>query len=217
MNIQEMFDSIAGKYDFFNNLISLGLHNRIKKCAIDKLPLKPGDKVLDLCTGTGDIAIFISDKFKNNIEITAVDFSEKMLEIAREKAKHYRNINFIREDVMNLPFGDETFDAVFISFGLRNLPDLQKAVNEMKRVVKTGGYVVNLDTGKPTGIFGVFFRLYFFKILPFLGNAYRYLPESTKKFPSQKELVKIFQKNSFSEVKNYNYIFGSIAQQLARK
>jgi len=216
MTIREMFEAIAGRYDFLNNLISLGQHKKIKKRAIARIPLKPGDKVLDLCTGTGDIAILISQKFGDNIEISAVDFSENMLEIAQKKAQSHRNIKLVRTDAMDLPFEDGYFDAVFVSFGLRNLPDLQKAVREMKRVVKTGGYVVNLDTGKPAGVFGLIFRLYFFKIVPFLGKAYRYLPESTLGFPSQQELVGIFLENGFRDVKNYNYIFGAIAQQVAK-
>ncbi|OGI00566.1 MAG: hypothetical protein A2Y25_07670 [Candidatus Melainabacteria bacterium GWF2_37_15] len=214
MNIREMFDSIADKYDFLNNLISLGLHKNIKKCAIKHVPLKQGAKVLDLCTGTGDIVILLSEK---NVEITAVDFSPNMLEIAKKRAKNRKNISFMQADVLNLPFNDETFDAVFISFGLRNLTDLNKGILEMKRVVKTGGYVVNLDTGKPKGLFAPIFRFYFFKIVPLLGKAYKYLPESTQNFPSQEELVKIFLELGFKEVKNYNYAFGAIAQQVAKK
>lgn len=212
-NIKQMFDSIAARYDLLNNLISLGQHKSVKKSAIKKLPLQKNAKILDLCTGTGDIALLLSQENS----VTAVDFSEKMLKIAEKKAKKHKNIKFIQADVMNLPFEDETFDAVFISFGLRNLPDLQKAILEMKRVVKKGGYVVNIDTGKPKGIVTPFFRFYFFKLIPILGKAYKYLPESTIEFPSQENLVKTFYNLGFSDVKNYNYLFGAIAQQVALK
>ncbi len=217
MTIREMFDNIAHKYDFLNTLISLGLHKSIKKRALKKIPLKKGAKVLDLCTGTGDIAILLSEMFSKNIEITAVDFSENMLKIAAKKALKYKNIMFMQADVMSLPFADDTFDAVFISFGLRNLPELKKAVMEMKRVTRPGGYAVNLDTGKPEGIIAKVFRFYFFKIVPLLGDAYKYLPESTINFPSQEGLAGIFREAGFREVKNYNYAFGAIAQQVGLK
>lgn len=217
MNIKEMFDSIADRYDFLNNLISLGQHKKIKKHTVKSLPLQKESKVLDLCCGTGDIAILLSESFDKKIGITAVDFSENMLDIAMKRAKKHTNIAFIQGDAFNLPFSDEEFDAVFISFGLRNLPDLRKAVIEMKRVLKTGGYLVNLDTGKPQGFFAVLFDLYFFNLVPLLGKAYRYLPESTRNFPPQDKLVELFYELGFKEVKNHNYIFGAIARQIARK
>lgn len=211
MDIKEMFDSIAARYDLLNDLISLGRHMSIKKRSISKIPLKPGDHVLDLCTGTGDIALLLDKAVK----VTAVDFSEKMLNIARKRTKDRDNIEFIQADVMDLPFEDNSFNAVFISFGLRNLPDIQKAILEMKRVVKPGGYVLNLDTGKPKGILAPLINFYFFKLVPLLGSAYSYLPESTIKFPSQQRLVEIFYELGFSNVKNYDYVFGAISSQVA--
>lgn len=216
MNIKEMFDSIASRYDLLNNLISLLQHKRIKKHAIKTIPLPEGAKVLDLCTGTGDIAILLS-KIHKNISITAADFSEKMLEIAKKRASKHPNISFMQADAMNLPFENETFDAVFISFGLRNLPDTEKALQEIKRVLKTGGYFVNLDTGKPKGLVSLPFKLFFFGLVPLLGSAYKYLPESTKAFPSQQRLVEMLEKLGFTDVKNHDYIFGAIACQSGMK
>ena len=162
--------------------------------------------------------------FNKKIEIIAVDFSEKMLEIAKKKTANYENIKFIKADALNLQFENGTFDAVFISFGLRNLDDLNKSIAEMKRVTKNNGFVVNLDTGKPKGFIASFVNFYFFNIMPFIGKiisgnsfAYRYLAESAKKFPSQEELIKIFTEAGFKEVKNYNFAFGAIAQQIAKK
>ena len=223
-DILKMFDAIAGKYDFLNNIISLGTHKFVKNSAISAVPLQEGMEILDLCTGTGDIAILISKKFKKQVSITGVDFSEKMLNIARKRAKKHENIKFIRSDALNLPFEDNSLDAVFISFGLRNLKDLNEGIFEMKRVVKPGGFVVNLDTGKPKGLIGTLFRFYFFNIVPFLGkiccgnfSAYRYLPESADKFPCQEKLVKAFEQAGFREVRNCNFLFGAMAQQVAKK
>ena len=220
----DMFNDIAGRYDLLNNIISLGMNKNIRKQVIKNVPLKENMKILDICTGTGDMAILLSKLFNKKIEIIAVDFSEKMLEIAKKKTANYENIKFIKADALNLQFENGTFDAVFISFGLRNLDDLNKSIAEMKRVTKNNGFVVNLDTGKPKGFIASFVNFYFFNIMPFIGKiisgnsfAYSYLAESAKKFPSQEELIKIFTEAGFKEVKNYNFAFGAIAQQIAKK
>lgn len=221
--VHDMFDELSSDYDLMNNIISFGQHKFIKKQTIKNVPIKSGMKILDVCTGTGDIAIFTAEKFGDSVEITGVDFSEKMLEIAKNRAKNYKNIKFVSADALNLPFEDNFFDVVFISFGLRNLSDLKKGLIELKRVTKPDGYVVNLDVGKPKGIIGYLFRLYFFGLVPFLGKLihgsfepYIYLPQSSESFPAQEELVRIFYKFGFKDVKNYNFVFGSIAQQVAR-
>lgn len=221
--IQNLFDSIANKYDFLNNLISLGTHKFIKLRAVKKVPLENGAKVLDLCTGTGDIAILFSNLYKKQVRVVGVDFSENMLEIARKRAGSHENIEFLKADALHLPFEDNSFDAVFISFGLRNLNDLNQGIAEMKRVIKPGAYISNLDTGKPKGLIEKAFGLYFFNIVPCIGkifgknfSAYKYLPESTKDFPAQELLVESFKQAGFSEVCNYNYLFGSMAQQVAK-
>jgi|GEM_PF-195511 len=220
--IIEMFDSIADKYDLLNNIISFSTHNFIKKQAIKNVPLQKDMKILDVCTGTGDIALFASQLHNNQLDVTAVDFSENMLKIAENRAQKYENINFIFANALNLPYEDNTFDAAFISFGLRNLKDIEKGIRELKRVVKDDGYVVNLDTGKPRGLFGGLFRLYFFYVVPLIGElfcgnfrAYKYLPVSTKDFPSPDELVQKFKEAGFNQVKSYNFALGTMAQQVA--
>lgn len=219
--IQKMFDNISASYDKLNNIISFGRHLDVKKQAIRNVELKPDFKVLDLCTGTGDIAIYIAKEIVKDGLVLGADFSQKMLEIATDKAQGIKNLTFIRADALDLPFQDGEFDACFISFGLRNVTDLKKCLQEMKRVTKPGGFVVNIDTGKPKGFMGFVYNLFFFHVIPILGlifskqfSPYKYLPESTRKFPSPDELVKIFEKTGFKNIKRYDYLFGAISEQV---
>lgn len=222
-----MFENLASDYDLMNDVISFGMHKSIKKKSVSNIfKLYSGRselKILDVCCGTGDIAIFAAEKFGDSAKITGVDFSESMLEIAKKRSAKYKNIEYITADVLNLPFEDNYFDAVFISFGLRNLADLKKGVLELKRVTKNGGYVSNLDVGKPEGICGKLSKLYFYLFVPVLGklihgNAepYSYLHESREEFPSQKELITIFSELGFKNIKNNDFALGTIAQQIAQ-
>jgi len=217
-----MFDVLASNYDLMNNIISLGMHKSIKKKAISKVKIKSGMKILDVCCGTGDISLLINQNYGNSVEITGVDFSENMLEISKKRAENFNNISFQKADAMNLPFVDGSFDIVFISFGLRNLTDIKKSIQEFKRVAKTGGYVVNLDFGKPNKLVYLIYRLYFFFIVPILGKLfnknsepYEYLPSSCAEFPAQNKLEEIFKESGLKNVKNINYLFGAISQQIA--
>lgn len=221
LNIQQMFDGIAKNYDKLNNFITLGMNLNIKTQAINNISLKSNFKVLDVCTGTGDIAVYIAKNIATEGKVVGVDFSENMLELAKGKAKNISNIEFLTADALNLPFGDGEFDACFISFGLRNLSDLKKGLLEMKRVTKKGGFIVNIDTGKPKGILSFFHKLYFFCVVPIMGklfggnaSPYKYLPESTKNFPSQDELVDIFQELGLTDVKKFDFLFGAISEQV---
>lgn len=222
-SIQQMFNNIAKNYDKLNNIISFGSQLNIKKRAINNVPLKSDFKILDLCTGTGDIAIYISKNIIKEGEVTGVDFSDNMLEIAQSKSKNIKNINFVNADVLNLPFNDGEFDACFISFGLRNLSDLKRGLQEMKRVTKKNRLIVNLDTGKPKGPIKIFHKLYLFNIVPIIGkiftgnsSPYKYLPQSTKNFPNGDELAKIFQELGLSNIEKHDFMFGSISQQIGQ-
>lgn len=219
--IKQMFDNIAKNYDKLNNIISLNRQLSVKKKAINNIALKPNSKVLDICTGTGDIAVYLGKNVIKEGKIIGVDFSENMLSIAKNKAEGLGNVEFVIGDALNLPFEDAEFDACFISFGLRNLTDLKKGLSEMKRVTKKGGLVVNIDTGKPKGIIRFFFNLYFFHIVPIIGKMfngsatpYQYLPDSTKNFPSQDELVRIFEEIGLKNVRKFDFLFGTISEQI---
>lgn len=220
--VYKIFNAIAKDYDFMNQVISFGRNRIIKKRVIKSIVLAPKSNILDVCCGTGDLSIYLARQDKT-FSITGLDFSENMLEIAERKARGLDNIKFIQGDALSLPFDDGSFDACFIGYGLRNLEDLRKGLLEMKRITKKGGYVISLDMGKPKGIVNPLFRLYFDNFVPLFGKIlhgnsvpYKYLPDSTKTFPSQEELVKIFEELGFTEVKNYNHAFGAIAHQVAR-
>lgn len=221
---KQMFEDIAGDYDRLNDIISLGMHSHVKKTAIGKVPLKSDYKILDVCCGTGDIGIYIAENFVKNGQVIGVDFSQNMLDIAKIKAENIKNISFVKADVNYLPFKNEEFDACFISFGLRNLDDFEKAMLEISRVTKVGGYVVNIDLGKPKGLVKGLYNIFFFKLVPLFGKlfshypeAYKYLPQSTKKFLSADELVTLFRKIGLNDVKKHNYLFGAISQQIGQK
>ncbi len=222
-SINDLFDNISRKYDFMNNLMSLFLHKNIKKHAVNKLEYKDNLEILDLCTGTGDIAILLAKKYKNS-NVIGIDFSEKMLEIAKNKSKNLHNIEFKKIDINNLSFKENSFDICFISFGLRNLPDINLAINNFQKILKPDGIISILDLGKPNGIIKFLYGYYFNRVIPFLGKLfnknktpYQYLAESLSTYPSQDKIIEILNENGFYNSKNTNYIFGIIAQQTAQK
>lgn len=221
--VHNLFENMAKDYDAMNEVISFGRNLSIKKQVISNVPIKPDSKILDVCTGTGDMAILLSKYIDKSGYITGVDFSKNMIEIANQKTKGIKNVEFIEADALNLPFKDNSFDVTFISYGLRNLADLNKGILEMKRVTKENGYVVNFDFGKSKPIYNDLFKLYFLYIVPLFKSIlkkdftfYRYIPPSNDNFPSQETLVKLFQEFKFKEVKNYNFAWGQLAQQVAK-
>ncbi|MDD3149787.1 MAG: ubiquinone/menaquinone biosynthesis methyltransferase [Candidatus Gastranaerophilales bacterium] len=220
--VHNLFENIAGVYDIVNDVITFGFDNSIRKKVINCLNVPKNAKILDLCTGTGDIAKLLAEKYPD-CHVVGVDFSEKMLNIARKKTKHLNNIEFIKEDVLNLFFDDDTFDICTVSYGLRNLEDIDKGLAQMQRVTKKGGYISNCDLGKPPKIINFFFKFYFFKIMPLLGiifhknkKAYDYLAYSSIKFPSKQEFCEKFEKMDLTEIQSYDYMLGSISQQIGK-
>lgn len=225
--IKDLFNSISVNYDKLNDIMSFGLHRRVKKDAINKFTiynpltshLSPLT-ILDLCTGTGDLAGILKKEYPNS-QITGVDFSENMLEIARKK---HPEIEFLEADCTQLPFDDKSFDLCVISFGLRNIEDMEKALNEIYRVLKNGGIFINLDLGKSNKFFNLFLKPYMYLWVSLLGKffngdetPYKYLAVSNESFPSPQKLIEMFEDIGFSNVKNKNYIFGQIASQISQK
>ena len=214
-NIRMMFNVIAEKYDFMNELISLGQHRIVKRKSLKMLDIRPHSKVLDACCGTGDLGVLIK-KEEPLADITGIDFSEKMLSIARNRIE---SINFIQKDITDLDFPDNSFDFVVMGFGLRNVVNPEKALYELYRVLKPGGEFLHLDFGKKN-FFGNFFDFevpLLAKIFNSNSEAYDYLIKSKKNFPSPDELIKDFEKCGFKFKLRKDFVFGVISAQVMKK
>lgn len=208
-----------------NDLMSAGAHRLWKENFVNKLPLRPNLKILDLATGTGDIAIKIAKKCKSlnfPFEITAVDPNEEM--IRQGEAKAYDSgildpISWVIAPAESLPFEDATFDICTISFGLRNASDIDQALSEIKRVLKPGGYFGCLEFSHPTSsTMQIPYEFYSFSIIPTMGQivtgnkeAYQYLVESIRTFPKQEELIEKFEKTGFTSNSYENILNGIVA------
>src|SRR4051794_14348330 len=177
-----MFDRIAGVYDVMNTVMTAGLHHRWRSRAADLAQVGPGDRALDVATGTGDLAVELASR---GASVVGSDFSEGMLARARAKAP---GIRWEQADAMALPYDDDAFDAATVGFGARNFGDLDRGLRELARVVRPGGRVVVLEITSPTKPpLSTFFSLWFDRIVPLLGRfdeAYTYLPSSVKRFPA---------------------------------
>jgi demethylmenaquinone methyltransferase/2-methoxy-6-polyprenyl-1,4-benzoquinol methylase len=192
-----MFDRIAGSYDLMNSVMTAGLHHRWRTRAVDLAAVGPGGRVLDVATGTGDLAMELARRVAPGGTTVACDFSEAMLARARSKAAGASEaIVFEWGDALELGYADGEFDAATVGFGARNFADLERGLAEMARVVRPGGQVVVLEITTPTKPpLSTFFRLWFDRLVPALGRlagdpeAYGYLPSSVKRFPPAPELA----------------------------
>jgi demethylmenaquinone methyltransferase / 2-methoxy-6-polyprenyl-1,4-benzoquinol methylase len=189
--VRAMFDRIAGVYDLMNSVMTAGMHHRWRERAVDLAGIGPGDRALDVATGTGDLAIALARRAGPEGEVVGSDFSEPMLELARRKAPA---ITFECGNALELPYEDDSFDAATVGFGARNFSDLGRGLSEMARVVRPGGRVVVLEITTPERPpLSWFFRLWFDRAVPMLGRfadseAYTYLPSSVRRFPGAREL-----------------------------
>jgi demethylmenaquinone methyltransferase/2-methoxy-6-polyprenyl-1,4-benzoquinol methylase len=188
-----MFDRIAGPYDRMNSVMTAGLHHRWRSRAADLAAVGPGSRVLDVATGTGDLAIELARRVAPGGSVVGCDFSDGMLARARAKAP---GIRFEWADALSLGYADGAFDAATVGFGARNFGDLDRGLAEMARVVRPGGKVVILEITTPTRPpLSSFFRVWFDRVVPSLGklagdsDAYNYLPNSVKRFPGADELA----------------------------
>jgi demethylmenaquinone methyltransferase/2-methoxy-6-polyprenyl-1,4-benzoquinol methylase len=193
-----MFDRIAGRYDLLNSVMTAGLHHRWRQRAAERAGLRPGNAALDVCCGTGDLALELAGRVQPGGHVVGCDFSEPMLDLAREKAAAYgaSGVRFEWADALRLPYDDARFDAVTVGFGVRNLSDLDAGLAEMRRVLRPGGRLVILEITQPTRPpLSTFYSLWFDRIVPVLGRvagdpeAYSYLPESVRGFPAPRELA----------------------------
>lgn len=220
---RKFFNDLAPKYDYLNQVITLGMQEQYKAKVVDRAAINDGDLVLDICTGSGDMAFLVAKKYPHS-HVIGVDVAEKMLQVARDKAQGISNVEFQWGDAMKLPFENEMFDATIMSYGLRNLTDFVHGIKEMKRVTKPGGSITIVDLGKPRGLINkMIYSLYFENVMPFLGkhvfhrgefNSFKYLPESNKFFPPPEELKKVLLECGLREVKTYTYMMGIVSQQV---
>ena len=208
--VSRMFNRIAPYYDFLNRLLSLGIDTIWRKKAIRKLGAQQPKVILDVATGTADLALEISRQLSPE-KIIGVDISNQMLEIGRQKiAKRQLSplIELIEGDSENLPFESNTFDAVTVAFGVRNFENLEKGLEEIRRVLKSDGQLVVLEFSKPRIFpFKQLFNLYFKYILPFIGRftskdpgAYRYLYDSVQAFPDGNKFVEVLENTGFKSI-----------------
>lgn len=213
--IHTMFNMIAGKYDFVNNVMSLGLQNYVKRRAISLLEIKPHDNIIDLCCGTGDLSGIIKSEHSNAC-VTGIDFSEQMLAIA--KAKNPK-IRFMQGDVTNLPYEDNFFDIAVMGFGLRNILNAEKAVEEVFRILKPNGVFLHLDFGQKNIASKMydFFTPILVKLFSENIQAYSYLIKSKKEFPLPEDLVKDFESKGFKLIKCKDFLCGVISAQVLVK
>lgn len=218
--IQKMFAGISHKYDFLNNLLSLGQDRKWRRFAVSKLP---EGLILDVCSGTGDVAIEASGK----CDVVSSDFCYEMLERCSSKisTKDILNVSCIQNDAENLSFEDSTFDGAVVAFGIRNVADISKALSEMHRVVKKDGKVVVLEFSKPTNpIFKAGYYFYFKKILPIIGRifskddgAYSYLPSSVMAFPERDEFSKLMENPGLRNIEYHDLTFGIVTVYVGTK
>ena len=222
------FNSVARKYDMMNTLLSFGIHHIWKRIAVRMLGLNSGDRVLDVCGGTGDLAVLAAGAVSSKGHITLYDFSGDMINAGRFKKNNSsirKRIEYIQGDVQQISFQDASFDAAMVGFGIRNVMDMKKGFKEMHRVLKPGGKMMCLEFSKPTApFFRLLYDYYSFYIIPFLGKsitgsvqAYTHLPESIRTFPSPDELTDILKNIGFLYVTHRKLTNGIAVIYLAKK
>jgi demethylmenaquinone methyltransferase/2-methoxy-6-polyprenyl-1,4-benzoquinol methylase len=211
--VRSMFDRIAPVYDAMNRIMTAGLDVRWRRLAAEVV--ERGDRVLDACCGTGDLAIAAA---RRGGRVTGLDFSARMLERARRKAPE---LEWVQGDLLALPFADGSFDAATVGFGVRNVADLAAALRELRRVLRPGGRLAILEITRPRGLAAPFYRLWFDAVVPLLGkvlpggSAYAYLPASVRRFPGPDELAAELERSGFATVSYRLFAGGIVALHLA--
>jgi len=236
--VNDLFTAIARRYDLLNDLQSFGLHRRWKHRVVELAAVRPGQSALDVCCGTGDLALAFA---RSGTEVTGLDFSQAMLEIAKARSRKsevggrkpavgnpspiFRPPVFLQGDAQHLPFPDNSFEAVTVGYGLRNLADWAAGLREMRRVAKPGGRLVALDFGKPPN--ALWRAIYFTHLkmtVPLLGrlfggnaDAYAYILESLKHYPAQEGVAAKMRELNLSNVRVFNLLGGAMAIHYGEK
>jgi demethylmenaquinone methyltransferase/2-methoxy-6-polyprenyl-1,4-benzoquinol methylase len=210
--IQSMFGAIAGSYDLLNHGLSLNRDRAWRRAAVREAGAIGGRRVLDVCTGTGDLAIALARAAPPPAAVVGADFAEPMLRVGTAKAERVETppVRLLGGDTLRLPFPPGTFDAVTVAFGIRNVVDLDAGLREMRRILAPGGRAVILEFNRPRNpVFRLLYETYFHLLLPIIGNlvsgsrdsAYHYLPRSVLHFPPPKELAERMERAGFAEVR----------------
>jgi demethylmenaquinone methyltransferase/2-methoxy-6-polyprenyl-1,4-benzoquinol methylase len=225
--IARMFDAIAPRYDLLNHVLSAGLDRRWRARAVEELRLAPDVRVLDLCTGTADLAV-AAVRHAAGVSVVGIDFAGQMLRLAHDKVRALdltRSIRLVRGDATRIPLTDASCDAASIGFGIRNVVDPAGALSEIARVLRPGGRLAILEFGEPR-VPGVrtLYAWYFRYLLPLVGrfvskhqSAYSYLPASVGTFPSAAEFSRIIAATGFSQVRAVPLTFGVVYLYIAER
>jgi demethylmenaquinone methyltransferase / 2-methoxy-6-polyprenyl-1,4-benzoquinol methylase len=215
--VRAMFDRIAPVYDVMNHVMTAGLDRRWRRVTAESV-VRPGDRVLDACCGTGDLALACVRAGAGSV--VGLDFSPRMIERARKKSD---SVAWVEGDLLSLPFDDGAFDAATVGFGVRNVASLAAALSELGRVLMAGGRMAVLEITQPTGALAPFYRVWFDRIVPVLGkpfaggSAYTYLPASVRRFPGRDDLVKVIESAGFHDVRYRTFAGGIVALHTAVK
>ncbi len=216
--IQQMFGAIAPRYDFLNRLLSFGIDRRWRTKAVRLLKYREGSRILDVATGTGDVALEIALRTPESVKITGADFCKEMVDLGVVKvaaSPYAGRIDLKVAPCEDLPFASDTFDSITIAFGIRNVVDRKLGLAEMWRVLRPGGRMVILEFSTPRSrLFRQLYYFYFRRLLPIVGglfsryNAYKYLPDSVLEFPSQEEFSRMLAEAGFRNVHLHELTFG---------
>jgi len=216
--VRQMFDEIAHRYDLLNRLLSFGIDRRWRRFAVSQLSIPPGGRVLDIATGTCDVALEIAEQTNPSVSIVGEDFTQGMLVQGQQKlnaSPHGERVLLVNAPCEEIPHPDGCFDGITIAFGIRNVVDRQAGLGEMFRVLKPGGRAVILEFSNPRSqLFRKIYYFYFQKILPAIGgliskrSAYQYLPDSVLEFPSQEEFSRLMAQAGFERLQCCDLTFG---------
>jgi len=225
--VGQVFSSVARKYDLMNDVMSMGIHRLWKRHTVQRAAVRPGMRVLDLAGGTGDLAAAFAPRIGDRGQVAICDINASMLVAGRDRLLdegRVGNIDFVQGDAEALPFPDEHFDRVTIAFGLRNVTRKERALAEMRRVLKAGGRLLVLEFSQPVAPLRPFYDAYSFKVMPLMGrliagdaDSYRYLAESIRMHPNQETLAEMMREAGLEEVQYENLTGGVVALHRATR